>query len=92
MCFVDGGTDAGMFFGYFSSKDYMRKILGSEQRAAGAIFDRFGVACIRKGGKYVTRYLDDLTYTANRPEADKPVHHPQQVITVPYPSEDRQHW
>jgi hypothetical protein len=171
ICFVDGETDAGMFFGYFNSQDYLRDLpasqsgmplenmmgivvegptrvgyrfsalcsptpemasqkngpvllptaerhafsftydpiankgigriavvldgqrfeldLSSKQRVAGAIVDRFGVASIRKGGKCVTLYLDDLTYTAYRPEVYNPVHHQQQVITVPYPSGGR---
>jgi hypothetical protein len=172
--FVDGGTDAGMFFGYFNSGDYSRDIpayqsgmplknmvgivvqgptrigyrftalcsptpekashkngpvflptgeqhefsftydpkanrnlgritvvldaqtfelnLTSAQRAAGASLDRFGVASIRKGGKYVELYLDDLTYTENLPKAYSPVHYFQQVITVPYPPEGRKYW
>jgi len=54
--------------------------------------NRFGMANIRKGGKYVTLFLDDLTYTANWPEAFKSFHHQQQMITVPYPSEGRNFW
>jgi hypothetical protein len=174
ICFVDGGTDAGMFLGYFNSLDYMRDIpdsesgmplnnmmgivvegptrigycfnvlcsptpglkshkngpvflpnakqhkfiftydpeanknigritvvldaqtfildLTAEQRTAGATMDRFGVASIRKGGKYVRLYFDDLTYTANWPEGYNPVHHQQKVTIVPYPSEGRMYW
>ena len=172
--FVDGGTDAGVFFGYFNSGDYSRDIpafqsamplknmlgivvegptrigyrftalcsptpekashqngpvflptaeqhrfsftydpkanqnlgritavldaqtfeldLTSAQRAEGVVLDRFGLASIRKGGKYASLYLDDLTYTANRLEAYRTVHHLQQVISVPYPAEGRNYW
>jgi len=174
ICFVDGGTDSGMFLGYFNSGDYLGEIpasqsgmplknmlglvvegptrigyrlaslcspgpekashkngpvflptaephkfsfsydpkanqnlgritvvldaqtfeldLTSAQRLAGATMNRFGMANIRKGGKYVTLFLDDLTYTANWPEAFKSFHHQQQMITVPYPSEGRNFW
>lgn len=172
--FVDGGTDAGMFFGYFNSMDQLRDIPASQsgmplknmmgivvegptrigyrftalcsptpemaslkngpvflptagqhqftftydpkanknrgritvvldekkfeldlttaQRAAGANLDRFGVASIRKGGKYVRLYFDDLAYTANWPESYKPHHRLQKVTIVPYPSEGRLYW
>jgi len=62
------------------------------QRAAGATLNRFGLASIRKGGKCITVYLDDLAYTANRPVTDRPVHHMQQVVTVPFPAEGRKIW
>jgi len=29
--------------------------------------DRFGIMNARRGGKYVTVYLDDLTYTSEAP-------------------------
>jgi hypothetical protein len=66
--------------------------LTSAQRAEGVVLDRFGLASIRKGGKYASLYLDDLTYTANRLEAYRTVHHLQQVISVPYPAEGRNYW
>jgi hypothetical protein len=173
ICFVNGGTDAGMFFGYFNAQEKMKPItdpragsplddmigivvdgptrigyyftalcspkrevasekngpvflptaathpftfsydpqanggvgritvtldqetfaldLTPEQRAAGAVFDRFGLANVRAGGKYVTLYLDDLTYTARRPAGYRPVRHEQQVTTVPYPRGGRKY-
>jgi len=174
ICFVNGATDGGMFFGYFNAKETMKDItderggmpldgmmgilvdgptrigyyftplcspkrdaasekngpiflptgerhtfsfdydpransgvgrirmtldketfildLTPPQRAAGATFDRFGLASIRRGGKYVTLYLDDLTYTARRPEDYGPVHHEQQITVVPYPPGGRKYW
>jgi hypothetical protein len=65
--------------------------LTPQQRSAGATFDRFGVASIRKGGKYVTVYLDDLTYTARRSQHYTPVYHEQQVTRVPYPPGGRKY-
>lgn len=65
--------------------------LTPQQRSAGATFDRFGVASIRKGGKYVTLYLDDLTYTARRPQHCTTVYHEQQVTRVPYPPGGRKY-
>src|SRR5205814_6810624 len=37
--------------------------LNAQQRADGALFDHFGVANLRAGGKVVVVYFDDLTYT-----------------------------
>jgi hypothetical protein len=65
--------------------------LTPQQRSAGAAFDRFGVASIRKGGKCVTVFLDDLTYTACRPQDYTPVFHEQQVTRVPYPPGGRRY-
>jgi hypothetical protein len=65
--------------------------LTPQQRSAGATFDRFGMASIRKGGKYVALYLDDLTYTARRPQHYTPVYHEQQVTRVPYPPGGRKY-
>jgi hypothetical protein len=53
-------------------------------RQAGATFDRFGLMS-GKSAKYVTLYLDDLTYTARRSDRDRPVRHKQEIIRVPYP-------
>ena len=58
-------------------------------KEAGATFDRFGIMNVRKGGKYVTMYLDDLEYTARRPADYKPVRHEQKTTTVPYPPDGR---
>jgi hypothetical protein len=63
--------------------------LTAEQRKSGATFDRFGLASKRAGGKYVTIYFDDLTYTARRGQDHQPVFHKQEVIKVPYPSGGR---
>jgi len=59
--------------------------LTPQQRQQGATFDHFGLSAIRKGGKYVTVYLDDLTYTARRGADWKPVRFEQQETVVPYP-------
>jgi hypothetical protein len=174
ICFVDGSTDSGVFFGYFNARDYIQDLPASRpgmpldnmmgvvvegptrigfrfnalcspkaklasrkdgpvflptarphrfsfaydpeanknlgritikldshtfelnltpaQRAAGAMMNRFGMASIRKGGKCLTVYLDDLTYTANQPATYRPVRHPQRVVTVPFPAEGRKVW
>ena len=55
-----------------------------EQRGDGAVFDRFGVANLRSGGKYVVVYFDDLTYTARRPRDYRRIVHKQEVVRVPY--------
>lgn len=172
VCFANGGTDAGMFFGYFNSREKMKEIadehgaplndslgidvdgptrvgyyfsaacspkrtvasnkegpiflptgdrhpfrvsydpkanggvgrmtvmldketftldLKPEQRAAGATFDRFGIMNKRVGGKYVTIYFDDMSYTARRPKGYQPARHEQKTLTVPYPEGGRKH-
>jgi hypothetical protein len=63
--------------------------LTAEQRATGVSFDHFGLASKRAGGKYVTIYFDDLTYTARRAKDFKPVIHQQQITNVPYPKDGR---
>ncbi len=63
--------------------------LKPEQRAAGARFDHFGLMNLRRGGKYVRVYFDDLTYTARRPGDYKRVFHPQNIWRVPYPEGGR---
>lgn len=167
IAFLNGGTDAGMFFGYFNAKEKMAKIEGAEgahpanqsmgigidgptrigywfsplvcptlaltgaaegpvfvpngkkhnytfdydpkannntgrirmtldgqevilnlspeQRKQGATFDHFGLMNARRGGKYVTVYFDDMTYTARRTKDYKPVFHEQKITEVPYP-------
>jgi hypothetical protein len=65
--------------------------LTKEQRAEGALLDRFGVANLRAGGKFVTVYFDDLTYTARRPKDYKPVFHKQEVVKVPFPPGGRKY-
>jgi hypothetical protein len=65
--------------------------LSPAQRKAGATFDRFGITNIRRGGKYVTVYLDDLSYTARRPAGYRPARHEEQVVHVPYPPNGRKY-
>lgn len=62
-----------------------------EQHAAGATFDRFGLMNIRRGGKYVTVYLDDLSYTTRRLPGQKPPQHADDVVRVPYPPGGRKY-
>ena len=59
--------------------------------AIPAIFDRFGVANLRSGGKYVIVYFDDLTYTARRPKDYQRIFHKQTVRSVPYPEGGREY-
>jgi hypothetical protein len=61
------------------------------QRHAGAIFNRFGLMNIRRGGKYVTVYLDDLSYTARRAKDFQPKSHEQRQVHVPYPENGRKY-
>jgi hypothetical protein len=65
--------------------------LDERQRAEGAVFDRFGVASLRTGGKFMTVYLDDLSYTARRSPGHKPAFHRQEVVKVPYPPSGRKY-
>lgn len=59
--------------------------LTPEQRKAGAVFNRFGLANVRSGGHSVEFYLDDLTYTARRdPKAPKKFFK-QTTVESPYP-------
>jgi hypothetical protein len=60
-------------------------------RKANASFDHFGLSSVRIGGKWVTVYLDDLTYTARRPADFKPTKHEQKVTTVEYPAGGRRY-
>jgi hypothetical protein len=65
--------------------------LTPKQRTAGATFDRFGLLNIRRGGKYVTVYLDDLTYTARHPRDYRSKSYEQSVVHVPYPPNGRRY-
>src|SRR5205085_12010540 len=65
--------------------------LTEQQRAEGINFDRFGVANLRCGGKYVVVYLDDLTYTARRSADYKPTFHKQEVTYTEYPEGGRKY-
>ena len=65
--------------------------LTPEQRAAGSTFDRFGMMNVRRGGKFVTVYLDDLTYSARREADQRPARHQQTVTKVPYPQGGRKY-
>lgn len=64
--------------------------LTPSQRKAGARFDRFGFWTLRRGGKFVEVYLDDLSYTTRRPK-DKGKPHPDEVVKVPYPEGGRKY-
>jgi hypothetical protein len=46
---------------------------------------------IRRGGKYVTVYFDDMNYTARRPKDYQPAQHEQKVVHVPYPENGRKY-
>jgi hypothetical protein len=59
--------------------------LTPEMRETDATFTHFGISSVRVGGKWVTVYLDDLTYTARRANDATPVHHEQETTIVPYP-------
>jgi hypothetical protein len=63
--------------------------LTPEMRTAGVTFDHFGLSSVRQGGKWVTVYLDDLTYTARRDSNEAPTRHVQKVVEVPYPASGR---
>ena len=65
--------------------------LTPQQRAASCAFDRFGIATIRRGGKFVVFYMDDIVYTARRPAGYRPPRVPQQVIEVTYPKGGRKY-
>jgi hypothetical protein len=72
-------------------KETFKHDLTREQRSAGSTFDRFGMMNMRRGGKYVTVYLDDLTYTARRAPGAAPARHEQKVTKVPYPEGGRKY-
>jgi hypothetical protein len=59
--------------------------LPAHVRSTGAVFNRFGLANVRRGGHSVEFYLDDLSYTANRSENTRPMFIPQTTVEVPYP-------
>lgn len=59
--------------------------LTAQQRKSGAVFNRFGLANVRRGGHSVEFYLDDLTYTARRTAQTKPAFVKQTTVNVPYP-------
>ena len=65
--------------------------LTPQQRAAGANFDHFGLTNVRRGGKYLSIYFDDLTYTARRPAGYQPVRHKQNIVLVPFPKGGREY-
>jgi hypothetical protein len=59
--------------------------LSPELRKIGAVYDRFGLANVRRGGHSIEFYLDDVTYTARRHPQRAPAFIPQTTIKVPYP-------
>ena len=74
-----------------STASGIRWISRRSSAQAHPTFDRFGLLNIRCGGKYVTVYFDDLTYTARRPSNYKPVEHEQTITHVPYPPNGRKY-
>ena len=67
--------------------------LTPDMRKAGATFNRFGLANVRRGGNSVRVYLDDLSYTARRDPKAKRTFHKQEYVKSRYPKESggRQH-
>jgi hypothetical protein len=65
--------------------------LTRQQRAAGALFNRFGISNIRTGGKLVTLNFDDLTYTARRPKDYERSQNAQDILVVPFPEGGRKY-
>lgn len=65
--------------------------LTPDMRKAGATFDHFGISSMRQGGKWVTIYLDDLTYTARRAKDAAPERFEQKLTVVPYPEGGRRY-
>jgi hypothetical protein len=59
--------------------------LTREMRESGAVFNRFGLANVRRGGNSVEFYLDDLTYNARWKAGEKAAFTPQTTVEVPYP-------
>jgi len=59
--------------------------LSAQHRKTGAVFNRFGLANVRRGGHSVEFYLDDVTYTARREPNARPTSVPQTTVEVPYP-------
>jgi hypothetical protein len=46
---------------------------------------------LRRGGKYVEVYLDDLDYSTRRNSATQPTVFEQKVVKVPYPAGGRKY-
>jgi hypothetical protein len=63
--------------------------LTPQMRAAKATFTHFGISSIRIGGKWVTVYLDDLTYTARRDSSAPLKQHEEKITRIPYPASGR---
>jgi hypothetical protein len=61
--------------------------LSSAMRKTGAVFNRFGLANMRRGGHSVEFYLDDISYTARRSSNAERKFIPQSTVEVPYPHE-----
>jgi hypothetical protein len=59
--------------------------LSRGMRKSGAVFIRFGLANIRRGGHSVEFYLDDITYTARRELDTRPAFVRQTTVEMPYP-------
>lgn len=65
--------------------------LSPEARTAGARFNRFGLATMRRGGKRVILYFDDLDYTARRAPGYLPARHGDDPVAVDYPAGGRKY-
>jgi hypothetical protein len=81
---------AGQIHFTLDGTEYAHNI-DTEQRKSGATFDRFGLLNIRRGGKYVEMYFDDMTYTARPGDAAKQSAPPEHVVRVPYPPHGRKY-
>jgi hypothetical protein len=64
--------------------------LTKEQRQSGGTFDKFGIVNIRRGGKYVEVYFDDITYTSRVPAREGSAGG-EKVVRVPYPPHGRKY-
>jgi hypothetical protein len=72
-------------------KEYLYN-LSKEQRAAGATFDRFGLLNLRRGGKHVEVYYDDLTFTRRGSGQEASLaKHQEKRVRVPYPKGGRKY-
>ena len=59
--------------------------LSPDVRQSGALFNRFGLANVRRGGHSVEFYVDDISYTTRSNADDKPQFIPQSTVNMPYP-------
>jgi hypothetical protein len=71
-------------------KEYVHNI-DKEQRQSGFSVDRFGLMNVRRGGKYVEIYIDDISYTARRDPNAPTTKHEDKIVRVPYPPNGRRY-